>query len=101
MSFDESLFPIGFNQKTTKGELFVIGNHVILPPNKCEKTLEDSSRLSIKVDSEPLSCGSGRSHLQASRYVGPSVSLHVAMLVLHRLKDHFYAILLSWFDPKV
>ena len=37
MSFDESVFLAGFNQKTAKEDLFVKGNH--------EMTWEDSRRL--------------------------------------------------------
>ena len=62
---------------------------------------EDSRRLSTKVGPEPLPCLTARSHMQAGRSVGPAVSLRVAILVLHRLKDHIYGVLLSWFDPKV
>jgi hypothetical protein len=31
MSFGESVFPVGFNQKTAKGDLIVKGKHRIIP----------------------------------------------------------------------
>ena len=65
---------------------------------------EDSRRLrrlSTKAKLEPLPGGASRSHMQAIQSVGPAVSLCVAMSVLHRLKDHIYAIHLSRFDPRV
>ena len=59
MSFGESVFSSGFNQKTAKGGLFVKGNHIIPPRKQCGKTLEDSRRLSTKADPEPLPCEAG------------------------------------------
>ena len=50
MSFGESIFLAGFIQKTTKGDLFVKGNHRIPPRKQRGKTLEDSRRLSTKAD---------------------------------------------------
>ena len=95
------MFSAGFIQKTTKGGLFVKGNHVILQHNRRGKTLENSRRLSTEAEPEPLICGTGWSHMQAGRPVGPAVSLCVAMSVLYRLKDHIYTIHLSRFDPRV
>ena len=43
-SFDESMFPAGFNQKTIKEDLFIKRNHGIPPRNRRGKTLEDSRR---------------------------------------------------------
>ena len=43
-SFGESVFPVGVNQKTTKEDLIVKGNHGIPPRNQREKTLEDFRR---------------------------------------------------------
>jgi hypothetical protein len=101
MSFGESVFPAGFNQKTAKDDLFVKGNRVIPQHNHCGKTLEDSRRLSTEVEPKPLRGRAGRSHMQVERSMGPAVSLRVAMSVLHSLKDHIYAIHLSRFDPRV
>ena len=44
MSFGESVFSAGFNQKTAKEDLFIKGNHGILPQKQRGKTLEDSPR---------------------------------------------------------
>ena len=65
MSFGESVFSAGFNQKTAKEDLFVRGNHEILQRYLCRKTLKDYRRLSIEVGPEPLPCGASRSHLLA------------------------------------
>ena len=52
----------GFNQKTTKEDLFVKGNYGILPCKQCGKILEDSRRLSTEADPEGLPCGADRPH---------------------------------------
>ena len=101
MSFGESVFLAGFNQKTTKEDLFIKENRVISQHNQREKTIENSTRLSTEVEPEPLPCGIGWSHLQVGRSMGLAMSLRVAMLILHRLKDHIYTIHLSRFDPRV
>ena len=49
MSFGESMFSVGFNQKTAKEDLFVKGNHGMPPRNQRGKTLEDSRRLSTEA----------------------------------------------------
>ena len=96
MSFGESVFPAGFNQKTTKKDLFVKGNHRNLSRNRCGKTLEDSRRLSTEVGHMSL-----RPQMQVARPLGvPPISL-VAMSVLHRLLGCIYAVYSSWFDPRV
>ena len=61
MSFGESVFPVGFNQKTAKEDLFVKGNHGIPPCKQRGKTLEDSRRISTKAEPEPLPGGADRS----------------------------------------
>jgi hypothetical protein len=38
MSFGESMFPVGFNQKTIKEDLFVKGNYGIPSRKQREKT---------------------------------------------------------------
>ena len=42
MSFGESVFPVGFNQKIAKENLFIKGNYEILLRKQRRKTLEDS-----------------------------------------------------------
>jgi hypothetical protein len=71
MSFGESMFPAGFNQKTTKEGLFVKRNYRIPPRKLRGKTLEDSRRLSIEARLDPLTCGASQ--------------LPVIMPVLHHL----------------
>ena len=44
MSFGESVFSAGFNQKTIKEDLFVKRNHDIPQDKQRGKTLEDSRR---------------------------------------------------------
>jgi hypothetical protein len=56
------MFPAGFNQKTTKEDLFVKRNHGIPPRKQHGKTLEDSRRLSTETDPEPLPCGADHPH---------------------------------------
>ena len=63
MSFGESVFLVGFNQKTAKDGLFVKGNHGIPPLKQRGKTLEDSRRLSTEAELVPLTCGASRPHL--------------------------------------
>jgi hypothetical protein len=56
MSFGESIFVGGFNQKTIKEDLFVKANHVY------GKTLEDPRRLSTKDRAETLTREASRPH---------------------------------------
>ena len=83
MSFGESVFPAGFNQKTAKEDLFVKVNYGILPRKQRGKILEDSRRLSTKADPEGYHVGSA----------GPPVSLHITMLVLHHLLGCIHTVL--------
>ena len=64
MSFGESLFRAGFNQKTAK-DLFVKGNYGIPPRKQRGKTLEDSRRRITEAEPEPLTSGVDRPYLQA------------------------------------
>ena len=100
MSFGESIFLAGFNQKTAKEDLFVKGNYGIPPYKQRGKTLEDSRRLSTKSDPETLTCGADQPHLQADRPMGPTWQPLVTMSVLHRLKDCISAVYSSWFDTR-
>ena len=93
MSFGESVFPTGFNQKTIKGDLFVKGNHGIPPWDQRGKVLEDSRRLSTKARLDPLTCGA------TWPLWAPPVILFV-MSVFHRLLGCISAVISSRFDPK-
>ena len=100
MSFGESVFSAGFNQKTIKGDLFVKGNHGISLRDQRGKVPEDSRRLSTKAGLDPLTCGVGRPHLEVARPLwGPPVILFV-MSVLHRLLGCISAVISSRFDPR-
>ena len=44
MSFGESVFSAGFNQKTAKEDLFIKGNYGIPPRKQLGKDLEDTRR---------------------------------------------------------
>jgi hypothetical protein len=59
ISFGESVFPAGFNQKTAKEDLFVKRNHGNTPQELHGKTLEDSKRLSTGAGHETLPGGAG------------------------------------------
>jgi hypothetical protein len=100
MSFGKSVFPTGFNQKTTKGDLFVKRNYRIPLRELRGKTLEDSRRLSTKAGLDPLICGAGQPHLEDARPVGSLCQSPVVMSVLHRLLGCISAVTLSRFDPK-
>ena len=93
MSFGESVFSVGFIQKTVKGDLFVKGNYGIPPRKQRGKILEDSRRLSTEVGPKGLPCGADQPHLQVARPLGPAVSLRVAMSVHHCLLGCIYAVL--------
>jgi hypothetical protein len=100
MSFGESVFPVGFNQKTAEGDLFVKRNYRILSRELRGKTLEDSRSLSTERDHMPLTCGTARPQCQADQpLVGPTVSLF-ATSVLHRLLGCILAVISSRFDPR-
>ena len=59
MSFGESVFSAGFNQKTVKGDLFVKGNHGIPLQEQRGKVPKDSRRLSTEARLDPLTYGDG------------------------------------------
>jgi hypothetical protein len=59
MSFGESVFLAGFNQKTAKEDLFVKGNHTYPRQYLCGRTLEDSRGHSTEAGLVPLPCGAG------------------------------------------
>ena len=100
MSFGESVFPAGFNQKTIKGDLFIKGNRGIPPWDQCGKVSEDSRRLSTKAGLDPLTCGASQPHLEAARSLwAPPIILFV-MSVLHRFLGYIFTIYSSLFDPR-
>ena len=101
MSFGESVFLAGFNQKTAKEDRFVKGNHGIPPRNRCGKTLEDSKRLSTKAGHMSLTCGADQPHMQAGRPLWVSLVSLVATSVLHSLLGCIYTVYSSRFDPRV
>ena len=78
MSFGESIFPVGFNQKTTKEDLIVKGKHGIPPRYLCGKTLEGSRSHITKAEDQRMA------YRAAWPPMGPPVSL-IAMSVSHRL----------------
>ena len=57
MSFGESVFSAGINQKITKEDIFIKGNHGISPCNRRGKALEDSRRISTEAGHMSLTCG--------------------------------------------
>ena len=57
MSFGESAFPVGFNQKIILEDLFVKQKIVLEDLFQYGKTLEDSRRLSTKAEPMPLTWG--------------------------------------------
>ena len=63
MSFGESVFPAGFNQKTAKVDRIVKVKYGVPSRYLCGKTLEGSIRQITKARLDPLPCG-------ASRHVG-------------------------------
>jgi hypothetical protein len=91
-SFGEFMFAGGFNQKTVKVDPIVRLNHNYPRQKQLQKTQEG----------KPLKRRtSGCPHLQVGRPVGPTYQPLIRMLVLHRLLDYIYAVLSSWFDPRV
>ena len=72
MSFGESVFLVGFNQKTIKVDQHVRFNYAYPQRNGHQKTLEDSGGLHTKAEGEtPPSCPAPMAHLSAlCCYVG-------------------------------
>ena len=100
MSFGESIFLEGFNQKTVKRDLFVKGNHGIPPRDQHGKVPKDSRRLSTEAGLDPLKCGVGMHHIEASQPLwAPPVILFV-MLVPHCLLGCISIVYSSQFDPR-
>ena len=85
MSFGESVFSAGFNQKTVKVDLHVRSNCVYPPRNGQQKTLEGSRRKITEAGLDPLPCGADRPLGGATRplWALPISLLH--MSIPHRL----------------
>ena len=100
MSFGESVFSAGFNQKTTKEDLFVKGNHGIPPRYQCGKVPEDSKMFSTEVGLVLLTCGASRPHLEAAQPLwAPPIFLFI-ISVLHRLLGCISTVISSQFNPR-
>ena len=85
MSFGESVFPAGFNQKTTKEDLIVKAKYGIPPWYLRGKTLEGSRSHVTEAEPEWLTYGATRHQCQATRpLVSPPISQR-PMSVSHRL----------------
>ena len=78
MSFGESVFLVGFNQKTAKDDLIVKGKYGIPPRHLRGKTLEGSRSHVTEAEGHPLIGGAARPLWD------PPVSL-IVMSVSHRL----------------
>ena len=75
MSFSESMFVGGFNQKTVKVDPIVRLNRNYPRRKQLQKTLEDSRRQTTKAEGMWLLGGADRPHLQAVRLAyGPHLS---------------------------
>ena len=60
MSFGESMFPAGFNQKIAKEELIIKGKYGVLPWYLRGKTLEGSRSHVTEAEGHPLIGGATR-----------------------------------------
>ena len=75
MSFGESVFLVGFNQKTTKEDLIVKGKYRVPSWYIRGKTLEGSRSHVTKAEGHPLIGGASRPAGGASRPpLGPPIS---------------------------
>jgi hypothetical protein len=82
----------GYIQKTIKADLHVRSNNAIPPWNLHEKVLEDSRRLSTEVDLEGWHVGLAGPTCKTASFVGPSVSLPIAVAIPHRLLGCIYVV---------
>ena len=94
MRFGESVFSIGFIEKTVKVDLHVRFNRAYPQRKRPQKVPEDSRRLHTEAEGE----APPRPNLQAGRPLGPACQPLVVMPVLHRLLDCIYAVYSSRFD---
>ena len=100
MNFGESIFSVGFNQKTIKGGLFVKENHGIPSRDQCGKVPEDSRRLSIEGDHMSPTCGASQTHLEAAWPMWAPPLILFVMSVLYRLLGCISTVISSGFDPR-
>jgi hypothetical protein len=100
MSFGESMFSAGFNQKTVKEDLVVKANHTFLRQYLLGKTLENTRRLSTEEYHKGLPSGASWPYLQAGQPMGSMAQCLLRMSILHRLLDCIYTVLFSRFDPR-
>ena len=82
MSFGESVFPAGFNQKTAKEDLIIKGKYGVPPRYLRGKTLEGSKRQITEAGHRSLTPG-------AARPQGPPLVSLLRMSGPHRLKVVF------------
>ena len=79
------MFPVGFNQKTAKKDLIVIGKYGVLLWYLCGKTLEGSRSHVTEAEGHPMIGGAARPLGGAAWPLwAPPVSL-IIMSVSHRL----------------
>ena len=93
MSFGESMFAGGFNQKPIKGDLFVKVNHIYSRRYQLGKTLEHSRWQPTEANLEGMTCGAGWP-------TDPTCQPLLRTSVLHSLIDQIYAVVLSQFDSR-
>ena len=93
MSFVESVFSVGFIQKTIKVDLDDRLNRAYLQRKQPQKVPEDSRGHHTEAEGETPPGG-------ASLPLGPTYQPPVVMSVPHRLLDCIYAIYSSRFDPR-
>jgi hypothetical protein len=83
----------GFNQKTVKADLQVRINNAIPPWNLRGKVLEDSRGHHTEAGGRTLPWRASRPHLQATRPLGPPISLPAATSFSYRLLGFISTIL--------
>ena len=72
ISFGESVFPAGFNQKTAKEDLIVKGNYGVPPQYLRGKTLEGSRSHVTKAKGNPLIGVAARAYRWVARPPRPT-----------------------------
>ena len=89
MSFSESVFSVGFIQKTIKVDLHVRFNYAYQQQNGHQKVPKDSRGLHTEAEGEMPPGGSR----QVGQPLGPTCQPPIVMSVLHRLVGCIYAVL--------
>ena len=67
MSFGKSIFPTGFNQKTTKDDLIVKGKYRVPLRYLRGKTQEGSKSHVTEAESKEMTCGATPPYYQATQ----------------------------------